>query len=147
MDSQGFLPRLDHFKTTAEKLFHDCNDPEPNATPGVFGRAWLRGFLDRHPAVSARSLHPGPPVCICEPFWPYKGLLQKAKAAIAKCRIQEKEDNVRGAAITHGVAITHAKIARRNHKPHHRIFRYSTTMIATDLRIGTQIEQVLPVII
>ena len=92
MDSQGFLPRLDHFKTTAEKLFHGCNDSEPNAAPGVFGRAWLRGFLDRHPAVSARSLHPGPSVCICEPFWPYKGLLQKAKAAIAKCRIQEEED-------------------------------------------------------
>ena len=45
MDSHGFPPRLDLSKDTAEKLFHDTNASEPNATAGVLGRTWLRGFL------------------------------------------------------------------------------------------------------
>ena len=91
MDSQEFPPRLDLFKATAEKLFHDTNASEPNATPQVLGRNWLRGFLNRHPNVSARystpmdhqrafANHPGP----------IKDYFKKLKAVISKYQIQEE---------------------------------------------------------
>ena len=91
MDSQGFPPRLDLFKATAEKLFHDTNASEPNATPGALGRTWLRGFLNRHPDVSARysapmdrqrafANHPGP----------IKDYFKKLKAVISKYQIREE---------------------------------------------------------
>ena len=47
MDAQGFLPRLDIFKAMAEKLTQE------EGRDGL-GPTRLRGYLNRHPAISAR---------------------------------------------------------------------------------------------
>ena len=56
MGSQGFPPMLDLFKATTEELFQQQLRNEPDATMIALGQTWLRGFLNRHPAVHA-SLH------------------------------------------------------------------------------------------
>jgi hypothetical protein len=54
MDAQGFPPRLDIFKAVGQKLAKQCAEEEGNPKLGSLGPTWLRGFLNRHPAVSAR---------------------------------------------------------------------------------------------
>ena len=71
IDSQGFPQRLDIFKAVAKMLFqqqlYDSNDSEPK----TLGPTWLRGFLNRSPAICAHystpmdrqyafGNHPGP---------------------------------------------------------------------------------------
>ena len=58
MDSQGFPPRLDLFKATTEKLFQQQLRDELNATTKTLGQTWLRGLLNRYPAVSSRFSTP-----------------------------------------------------------------------------------------
>ena len=55
MDSQGFPPRLDLFKATAEKLFHDTNASEPNATPQVCNGGSNSGRRSRSYWITNRS--------------------------------------------------------------------------------------------
>ena len=84
MDSQGFPPRLDLFKATAEKLF------QPNATK-TLGQIWLRGFLNRHPAVSSLFSTPLDRQRVFATLpGPIKDYFKKLKAVIAKYRIQEE---------------------------------------------------------
>ena len=91
MDSQGFLPRLDIFKAVARKLFQQQLDGSNDSEPKTVGPTWLRGFLNRNPAISARysspmdrqralANHPGP----------IKDYFKKLKAVILKYRIQEE---------------------------------------------------------
>ena len=47
MDTQGFSPRLDIFKAMVEKLTQEEGW-------GSLGLAWLREYLNRHPALSTR---------------------------------------------------------------------------------------------
>ena len=90
MGSQGFPPRLDIFKAIAEKLFQQLQDSS-DSEPKNLGPTWLRGFLKRHPAISAcfstlmdrqRALanHPG--------F--IKDYFKKLQAVIAKYRIRDE---------------------------------------------------------
>ena len=90
MDSQGFPPRLDLFKAIAEKLFQQLQDSS-DSEPKTLGPTWLRGFLRRHPAISARfstpmdrqrafANHPGP----------IKDYFKKLQAIIAKYRIRDE---------------------------------------------------------
>ena len=53
MDSQGFPPRLDIFKAKAVKLFQQQLQNSGNSELKSLGPTWLRGFLRRHPAISA----------------------------------------------------------------------------------------------
>ena len=87
MDSQGFPPRLDIFKAIAEKFFQQLQDSSDSELK-TLGPTWLRGFLKRHPAISAcfstpmdcqRAFanHPGP----------IKDYFKKLQAVIAKYRI------------------------------------------------------------
>ena len=85
---QGFPPRLDLFKATAEKMFHDINASEPNAIPGVLGRTWMRSFLNRHPDVSARYSIPMDRQSVYANLpGPIKDYFKKLKAVIARYRI------------------------------------------------------------
>ena len=71
MGSQGFPPRLDIFKAVVKKLFQQQLDDSNDSEPKTVGPTWLRGFLNRNPAISARysspmdrqralANHPGP---------------------------------------------------------------------------------------
>ena len=88
MNSQGFPPRLDLFKAVAEKLFQKQLQDSSDSEPKTLGPTWLRGFLRRHPAISARfstpmdrqrafSNHPGP-------------IKDHFKTIIAKYRIRDE---------------------------------------------------------
>ena len=91
MDSQGFPPRLDLFKAVAEKLFQQQLQDSSDSKPKNLGPTWLRGFLRRHPAISARfstpmdcqrafANHPGH----------IKDYFKKLQAVIAKYRIRDE---------------------------------------------------------
>ena len=54
MDTQGFPPRLDLFKSMADHLAQKHADEDDDPSIAELGKNWLRGFLNRHPELSTR---------------------------------------------------------------------------------------------
>ena len=88
MDSQGFPPRLDIFKTVAEKLFQQQLDDSNDSEAKTLGSTWLRGFLNQHSTISARYSTPmGRQRAFVNHPGPINDCFKKLQAVIVKYRI------------------------------------------------------------
>jgi hypothetical protein len=119
MDSQGFPPRLDLFKAMAQLLYQQHMQESEESGPETLGPTWLRGFLNRHPAVSARySTTLDRQRAFANQPGPIKDYFKKLKAVIARYKIRDENIwNMDEKGFTLGLANRAKVVARAGRRP------------------------------